>query len=123
MGRWPFRSDRSELTKAESEIFQLLTQTPLSEKEIAHTRNASPKSVNAQVLTVYRKMRVHGRVELILRYAKCVCGATLLPGRIVTPPAAGASDQRKAWLAAAYNPDASPEDRAAANQWLEDEGM
>jgi DNA-binding NarL/FixJ family response regulator len=58
----------SELTLAEREV-TLLVVDGLTNAEIGVQRNSSPRTVANQIAAVFRKLGVHGRLELILRLA------------------------------------------------------
>jgi DNA-binding CsgD family transcriptional regulator len=66
--RCPLRSrSRATLTKAEGHVVDLLC-VGLSTAEIARVRRVSYATVAKQLDTIYRKLRVGSRAELLLRF-------------------------------------------------------
>jgi DNA-binding NarL/FixJ family response regulator len=63
-----------ELTVAEREVALLLASTGASTAQIAAQRGTSASTVSNQIASLCAKLRVHGRFELILRWAELQWG-------------------------------------------------
>jgi DNA-binding NarL/FixJ family response regulator len=63
-----------ELTAAEREVAFLLASTGASTAHIATLRHTSASTVSNQIAALCAKLRVHGRFELILRWAELQWG-------------------------------------------------
>lgn len=59
----------SELTRAEGEVAHMAT-AGLTEREIASRRGVSRKTVHNQLQSVYRKLGVRDRAQLVRRLAR-----------------------------------------------------
>jgi DNA-binding CsgD family transcriptional regulator len=63
------------LSPRELALFELMTTTHMTEKEIGALFGRSTKTVNNQVRNMYAKLGIESRVELIIKYWKCpTCG-------------------------------------------------
>ena len=72
-----------ELTLAEREV-TLLVLDGLTNAEIGAQRHSSPRTVANQIAAVFRKLSIHGRLELIRRLT---LGVTASPPAQVAPEA------------------------------------